>query len=600
MSLSEVDTLLSRAIDACQDGRKLEGYSLALQCASMAMALMNQFPAPATSPEVQRLKLRAKQALQLSGDIVEGFTPIEDSTNPQLASRLLDASRAVATTSPQAAKGVVQAPSAASASSQAPKGVDKAIASSNSKPPASLQSKDGDQSPGQPQPAHVHISPLQDATTTMTTSQFRDYVMQRTLQVNLIIQQRYQTRVASISDSKRRSQLAQTVLRQQHENTMKAHSEIAAFQQRLSLRKAQLQAVSHQASEPDSLDVELRNTILEFDAGPGMLIMTHMEKLKHDPTNVEACLDLVSTVFEQPNHPISQLVHTHQRKVYLAFEARLHQPTQVDQQDKDVLQQLHDGVEAISDVMFKAYPALRLKLPKLEPAAGSLGRLSIRRTSSDSEPKGSSAHDDEEEMEVRRETVQEHLSSTIEDALFTSEVWGMLRKSCSQQVLTSEQVFQAACQSYNHNPEQALDQVPVEFQDATQADAQAKLQAVEEQVFSTLATQLASMPINWGPNRKLQQLEALADLISQDASRYLTRVAGKPQGVGADILVELLSHLVKRSGRFALLYELKAIEAFLSPSALNGKLGYTFVTWSVVVNVIAEPQEVAQANPEPA
>ena len=196
----------------------------------------------------------------------------------------------------------------------------------------------------------------------------------------------------------------------------------------------------------------------------------------------------------------------------------------------------------------------------------------------------------------------------------------------------------------------------MDFQDETQVEARDKLRAVEEQVFSTLATRLASIPINWGPNHKLQQLEALADLISQDASRYLTKVTGKPvgpvvffviaavsvgiigivvtaaiavsavrqcwldhlrcscccqsrvskavfhlvllgvqQGVGADILVELLSHLVKRSGRFALLYELKAIDAFLSPSALNGKLGYTFVTWSVVVNVIAEPQGELQA-----
>ena len=68
-----------------------------------------------------------------------------------------------------------------------------------------------------------------------------------------------------------------------------------------------------------------------------MLIMTHLEKLKHDPTNVEACLDLVSTVFEQPNHPISQLVRDHQRKVYVAFDERLRQPQQVDQQDKGAL-----------------------------------------------------------------------------------------------------------------------------------------------------------------------------------------------------------------------------------------------------------------------
>ena len=64
------------------------------------------------------------------------------------------------------------------------------------------------QPPSQPRTlsnASLHASLQQDATTTMTTSQHRDYVMQRTAQLNLTLQQRYQDRVASIRDSERRS-----------------------------------------------------------------------------------------------------------------------------------------------------------------------------------------------------------------------------------------------------------------------------------------------------------------------------------------------------------------------------------------------------------
>jgi hypothetical protein len=44
----------------------------------------------------------------------------------------------------------------------------------------------------------------------------------------------------------------------------------AAFQKRLGLRKAQLQAVSQSSEGTDSLDDELRNSILDYDAGPGV------------------------------------------------------------------------------------------------------------------------------------------------------------------------------------------------------------------------------------------------------------------------------------------------------------------------------------------
>ena len=89
----------------------------------------------------------------------------------------------------------------------------------------------------------------------------------------------------------------------------------------------------------------------------------------------------------------------------------------------DVLQQLRDGVLTITDVVFRAYPALRLSTPKPEAPSTSLGRLSLRRTGGDLETGGGQGarEEDEEEMAARQEAVEEHLGLTIEDALFTSE-----------------------------------------------------------------------------------------------------------------------------------------------------------------------------------
>ena len=68
------------------------------------------------------------------------------------------------------------------------------------------------------------------------------------------------------------------------------------------------------------------------------------------------------------------------------------------------------------------------------------------------------------------------------------------------------------------------------------------------------------------------------------------------EAIGADLLLELLTHTIQRSGRYALIYELKAIEGFLSDASMTGKRGYTFVTWQVVVGVIASPPPTNESD----
>eukprot|EP00730_Choanoeca_flexa_P000853 TRINITY_DN10365_c0_g2_i1.p1 TRINITY_DN10365_c0_g2~~TRINITY_DN10365_c0_g2_i1.p1 ORF type:complete len:637 (+),score=149.69 TRINITY_DN10365_c0_g2_i1:49-1911(+) len=615
------------------------------------MALLHDIAAPKSSPDVIRLKTRAKQALNLASIIVEDFQPITDSDNPSLARKLktlsVGESAAASPRSESASHDMSQDGSTKTASAGSPTSAasiakthtqhvsshsqavssgarvalprqrhsstsvlahdarsasqqsDTSVTSSStrSQPPSPYQHSARPRT--QTSVSHLVLPPHADPTATMTAAQHRELVMARALKQNVALQQRYQARVAHVTDARQRSALAQQILRQQHEHAMQAYTEIERFTATLEQRRTRLAQVNQFSAETEGLETELRESILNYDAGPGMLILTHLEQLKFDPTNVDACLHLIGTIFDQPQHPIAQLIQHYQVKVYNSFVERQKQLQPDDHQDKDVLQDLLNASQAIADVVYRAYPSLRLPLQPVETAQPKPGRMSFARTRAASDPAAlARAKEDQDELEARRETVEEALLATIEDKLFTDRVWGMLRKSCSESVLTSEAVFKSTSEHYAQQPELGLEQIPAEFHDEGIPDPAARLRALNEQLFAGHITTLAQLPMEKGPNFKLLRLEALSDQISQDASAYLTAIKGKPEGVGADILVELLSHVVKCSGRFALLYELKAMETFLSPSACNGKLGYTLVTWSVVVNVIANPPDDIAQEPD--
>ncbi|EDQ86115.1 uncharacterized protein MONBRDRAFT_33944 [Monosiga brevicollis MX1] len=389
------------------------------------------------------------------------------------------------------------------------------------------------------------------------SGQMPNYLSQAEQQ-NRQLQRALDARAAELLRSDRQAIL---LLRQQFENLQKAHQLQNANARAIADREQRLRSLVYRQDAPDEESAQLRELVIKFDSASQEVSELLLASEK-DPNEANA-KRLVGHAFTTLHHPLRRALKHSQYQTYQLFNQEKLPP-------EDLLAYCQKSTRALAEQFFKTYHFLRPQTG-CDPAAvrqhrSFWAKLLAREDGLDK------IHEDADAVDIMSVVERQ-----IEDVYFDDAIWGVLRKASEAQLLEQEQHFHQATAAYRASTARREDLLPEAFR---LKDANGNLQL--DAATADCAIELHRMPIQGGPRTKVENFASLLERISQQVASMLD------EPIGAELLVDALKHVIMYSGRYALVYELFAIDRLLPPTEAHGILGYTCVTWQIVLASIIQ------------